>query len=204
MTDTHDTMQNGAELTRLQALSHLSLQLPTLNTSVFTALAHLTCLTHVQLGLNAQDAHLSAPLPPTCNADLAHLHSLTRLHHLGLSLRSISCEDIARLTACLPALRSLSFAGCHQLQDDACWRIAAAAGQLTALDLSFCQNVTDVGLHVMALSLPSLRELRLDGCFTRLTDKGAFSVSFARGSMRVPACWTLKRAIFDQNISCSS
>jgi hypothetical protein len=77
-----------------------------------------------------------------------------------------------------PELRCLALDCCHHVGDLEMFEIAQHTPQLTTLDLSYCQRLTEVGLRKLGASFKHLQSLRLDGCYSCVTDRSVL-LSFA-------------------------
>lgn len=102
------------------------------------------------------------------DAAIDHLACLGELTRLDLS----GCGQVTDAgLAALAALRDLSrlrLEGCHQVTDAGVDQLVSAAPRLEALDLAWCQRLTDHAVERLQ-RLPALSRLSVVGC-TRLTD----------------------------------
>ncbi|XP_039840463.1 F-box/LRR-repeat protein 3-like [Panicum virgatum] len=96
------------------------------------------------------------------------------LHLLALKCRKLTTLDISYTMITkesflaimkLPNLQVLTLVGCIGIDDDALGSLDKECSKsLQVLDMSHCQNVTDVGVSSMVKSIPNLLELNLSYC----------------------------------------
>ncbi|CAM0152185.1 unnamed protein product [Urochloa decumbens] len=103
---------------------------------------------------------------------------------LGLQLLALKCKNLTSLDLSytmitkqsflaimkLPKLQVLTLLGCIGIDDDAlCSLEKECSKSLQVLDMSHCQNVTDVGVSSIVKSMPNLLELDLSYCCPQVT-----------------------------------
>nr|CAB3488843.1 unnamed protein product [Digitaria exilis] len=88
----------------------------------------------------------------------------TKLTSLDLSYTMITKESLLSIIK-LPNLQVLTLVGCIGIDDDALASLEKEYSKsLQVLDMSHCQNVTDVGVSSIVKSIPNLLELNLSYC----------------------------------------
>jgi len=121
--------------------------------------------------------------------NLKHIHIVDCLKIYDNSLRpcsSLNALRVVNLTDCVRlsdsgirsivegpsahCLREITLSNCIRIGDQAISKIIANCPSLTDISVSYCENVTDVGVSVLAKH-PSLYSIDLSGC--NVTDHGA-------------------------------
>ncbi|WVZ54892.1 hypothetical protein U9M48_005632 [Paspalum notatum var. saurae] len=109
-----------------------------------------------------------------------------KLVSLDLSYTMITKESLPVIMK-LPNLQVLTLVGCIGIDDDALGSVENECSKsLQVLDMSHCQNVTDVGVSSIVKSMPNLLELDLSYCCPQVTP------SMARSFKNITKLRTLK------------
>jgi hypothetical protein len=102
----------------------------------------------------------------------AFTHRFRSVRKFALWLHwSTSADGIGAVVAAFPNLTALNLTSSNNVTDAELEKIASGCSNLTALNLTYCSNVTDTGLQRIAAGCAHLRSLNLNHCF-RLTDIG--------------------------------
>ncbi|XP_066359028.1 F-box/LRR-repeat protein 3-like [Miscanthus floridulus] len=119
---------------------------------------------------------------------------------LGIQLLALKCKKLTSLDLSytmitqdsflpimkLPNLQELTLVGCIGIDDDALGSLEKECSKsLQVLDLSQCQNITDVGVSAILKSVPNLLELDLSYCCP-------VTPSMVRSLQKIPKLRTLK------------
>ncbi|CAD6269072.1 unnamed protein product [Miscanthus lutarioriparius] len=119
---------------------------------------------------------------------------------LGIQLLALKCKKLTSLDLSytmitqdsflpimkLPSLQELTLVGCIGIDDDALGSLEKECSKsLQVLDLSQCQNITDVGVSAILKSVPNLLELDLSYCCP-------VTPSMVRSLQKIPKLRTLK------------
>ncbi|KAG2614519.1 F-box/LRR-repeat protein 3-like isoform X1 [Panicum virgatum] len=152
----------AAEVARMRALQRLSLS---------------RCKALTDMGLGC----VAVGCPDLRELSLKWCLGLT---DLGLHLLALKCKKLTSLDLSytmitkqsflaimkLPNLQVLTLVGCIGIDDDALGSLDKECSKsLQVLDMSHCQNVTDVGVSSMVKSIPNLLELDLSYCCHQVT-----------------------------------
>ncbi|KAJ1264461.1 hypothetical protein BS78_08G002500 [Paspalum vaginatum] len=108
-----------------------------------------------------------------------------KLAALDLSYTMITKETLPAIMS-LPSLQTLTLEGCIGIDDDALASLDKDCSKsLQALDMSHCQNVTDVGVSSIVKPVPNLLQLDLSYC-------GPVTPSMVTSFQKIPKLRTLK------------
>ena len=113
-------------------------------------------------------------LRSACEAELARLRELSLVRYY----RKVDDVVVRVVAARCTQLTSLNFSGCDSVTDEGLRAVAAACTQLTSLNLSGCFSVTDEGLRAVVAACTQLTSLDLTGC-SLVTDEGLRAVAVA-------------------------
>jgi hypothetical protein len=98
-------------------------------------------------------------------------------------------EAVGVLVRRFPTVVSLEFKGSgHSVLTDQGLRAVSRLASLTCLDLSYCVNITDVGVRAVVSSCTALKTLSLRFC-REVTDEGVRAVSSCTALTRACEQW---------------
>lgn len=147
----------------IPTLQHLDLSLckQITDKSVLRIVQSLTNLKVLELGgcSNVTDAGVMAIANGLKRLQRLNLRSCWSVSDQGLRLLAGQSE---KSTGTL-VLEHLGLQDCQHLSDDALKYIAQGLTKVSSINLSFCINISDLGLKYLA-KMPSLRELNLHSC----------------------------------------
>lgn len=120
---------------------------------------------------------------------ISHIVKLKQLTHLNLAFTNVSDNNLKSLIISLPSLKELDLSGCRSVSDVGINRFNECKGsEITKLRLSDT-HISDLGLQVLANSLPYLEELSLYIC-KNITDNGMISVAQCKRLNKVRLAFT--------------
>lgn len=166
----------NASLMSISHLKHLrKLNLRSCRQISDRGIEHLCCLYCQQSEVAIEELCLQDCQKLT-DESLKHISvGLRNLRKINLSF-CISVTDTGmKSLARLPALNHLNVTSCDNVSDIGIGYLAESAHKLKELDVSFCANITDASLRHIATGIQSLNSLAMTTC--TITDDGLIRIS---------------------------
>ena len=135
-----------------------------------------------------QQDHLRAMLNNFCTDDTDRILPHINLRKFGIDAQKVINNAVVQeLCVVNPHITSLDMTGCDEVTDVALWAIARHLGNgIKHLKLGGCHQITNVGLRSLSLKCADVESLDFSGCH-RLNDLGLTTLS--------SGCWKLKKMI---------
>lgn len=94
----------------------------------------------------------------------------TQLQNISLYYCHINDAALIHVANSLPALKSLTIAGCNSITDNAISKLSQKCTELVYLDISHCKSITSSSIKAICSSLPNLQHLDLSWCSDAIND----------------------------------